>query len=90
LSDQNVRVRATHVIGPDGKQITLGQLPPPRLKRWRARDKALVVAAVRHGMMTFDEACARYSLSAEEYLFWLRSFDAARPPAAATVADQRD
>jgi Protein of unknown function (DUF1153) len=90
VSDHNIRMRATHFVGPDGKPITLAQLPPRGLKRWRARDKALVVAAVRHGMMTFDEACERYRLSAEEYLSWLRSLDAARPPAATTTADQRD
>src|SRR4051812_12578307 len=42
-------------------------LPPRRLRRRRPRDKALVVAAVRHGLLSFDEACNRYSLSAEEY-----------------------
>jgi hypothetical protein len=32
----------------------------------------------------------RSGLSAEKYLSWQRAFDAARPPAATTVADQRD
>jgi uncharacterized protein DUF1153 len=50
----------------------------------------LVVAAVRHGLLTFDEACERYSLSVDEYLYWQRSFDAARPPAATTVMEHRD
>jgi hypothetical protein len=50
----------------------------------------MVVAAVRHGLLTFDEACDRYSLSAEQYLSWQRSFDAARPPAATTVRNHRD
>ena len=88
LSDQNVREKATLRRQIGWQADIAGPLPPPGLKRWRARDKALVVAAVRHGVMTFNEACARYRLSAEEYLSW-RSFDAARPPAAA-VADQRN
>jgi Protein of unknown function (DUF1153) len=90
LSDQDARVRATHLVGPDGKQMTLAQLPSPRLKRWLPRHKALVVAAVRHGLITFDEACERYSLSLDEYLSWQRSFDAAPRPAAATLRDYRN
>ena len=82
MSDQNTGVRIPSFTGPDGELVTLDQLPPRRLRRWRPRDKALVVAAVRHGLLSFDEACNRYSLSAEEYLSWQRSFDAARPPAA--------
>ena len=45
---------------------------------------------MRHGLMTFEEACERYSLSAEEYLSWLRSLDEAPPPSAAMVRDYRD
>jgi uncharacterized protein DUF1153 len=90
MSDQNTRVRIPSFTGPDGARITLDELPPPRLKRWRPHHKTMVVAAVRHGLLTFDEACDRYSLSAEEYLSWQRSFDAARPPAATTVRNHRD
>ena len=70
--------------------MTLAQLPPRGLKRWLPQHKALVVAAVRHGLLTFGEACERYSLSAEEYLSWQRAFDAAQPPAAMTARDRRD
>jgi hypothetical protein len=70
--------------------MTLVELPPRALKRWLPHHKAWVVAAVRHGLISFDEACERYSLSADEYLSWLRSFDAARPPGATTVRDHRD
>ena len=90
VSDRTVHVRRPHFIGPDGGLITLAQLPPRGLKRWLPQHKALVVAAVRHGLITFGEACARYSLSDEEYLSWQRSFDAARPPFATTVANHRD
>ena len=90
MSDQNKGVRIPSFTGPDGELVTLDQLPPRRLRRWRPRDKALVVVAVRHGLLSFDEACNRYSLSAEEYLSWQRSFDAARPPAATTARNHRD
>jgi len=63
---------ALFFIGPDGKTIRLDQLPRRDLKRWRPRDKAMVVAAVRHGLITVNEACARYDLSIEEYLCWYR------------------
>ena len=58
--------------GPDGKTIQLNQLPSRGLKRWRPRDKAMVVVAVRHGLITINEACTRYDLSIEEYLCWYR------------------
>jgi Protein of unknown function (DUF1153) len=61
-------------IGPDGETIRLDQLPRRDLKRWRPRHKAMVVAAVRHGLMTVDEACVRYDLSIEEYPSWYQCY----------------
>ena len=90
MSSQNIRMRALEFIGPDGMYMTLAELPPRGLRRWLPHHKALVVAAMRHGLMTFEEACERYSLSIDEYLSWQRSFDAARPPAATTAKDHRD
>jgi transposase-like protein len=51
-------------------------LPPPNTKRWVVRRKAAVVAAVRSGTITIEEACRRYGLSEEEFLSWQRAFDA--------------
>jgi hypothetical protein len=48
------------------------ELPPLTTKRWVARRKAAVVAAVRAGVITVDEACRRYQLSEEEFLAWQR------------------
>src|SRR5215813_3940518 len=59
-------------VGPDGRQITLAHLPPRDLKDWGPSHKAMVVAAVRHGLITVDEACKRYNLSTEGYLCWYR------------------
>jgi hypothetical protein len=47
-------------------------LPPADTKRWVPRRKAAVVAAVRSGAITLEEACRRYNLSEEEFLTWER------------------
>ncbi|RMD87205.1 MAG: DUF1153 domain-containing protein [Alphaproteobacteria bacterium] len=64
-----------HVIGPTGEPLTVDDLPPPNTKRWVIRRKAEVVAAVRGGLITLEEACKRYSLSVEEFLSWQRAID---------------
>jgi hypothetical protein len=51
------------VIGPDGSPLTIADLPPPGTKRWVPRRKAEVVAAVRGGLLSLQEACSRYSLT---------------------------
>lgn len=63
------------VIGPDGKLLTLDDLPPPETKRWVARRKAEVVAAVRAQLLTLEEACKRYNLSTEEFVGWEAAID---------------
>ena len=52
------------------------ELLPPTTKRWVARRKAAVVAAVLAGVITIEEACCRYQLSEEEFLAWQRAFEA--------------
>jgi hypothetical protein len=56
--------------GPDGSVLTLADLPSPDTKRWVIRRKAIVVAAVRGGLITLDMACDRYRLNPEELLSW--------------------
>lgn len=51
---------------------TLATLPPANTKRWVIRRKAAVVAAVRGGFLTLEDACQRYTLSTEEFLSWQR------------------
>jgi hypothetical protein len=51
------------------------ELPPPETKRWVIRRKAIVVAAVRSGLLSLEEACERYKLSLEEFLSWQRLID---------------
>ena len=70
-----VRGRPKSVIGPTGHPMTVDDLPPPGTRRWVIRRKAEVVAAVRGGLLTLEEACQRYSLSSEEFLSWQRLID---------------
>jgi hypothetical protein len=58
-----------------GSGVSLDSLPPPETKRWVIRRKAEVVAAVRAGLLSLEEACARYTLSVEEFLSWQRLVD---------------
>jgi len=39
------------------------------------RRKAEVVAAVRGGLLTFDEACERYNITSEEFLGWQKAIE---------------
>src|SRR5262245_60692546 len=69
------RPRVKYVIGPDGSPLTIADLPPTTTKRWVIRRKAEVVAAVGGGLLSLEEACARYTLTFEEFLFWQYSID---------------
>lgn len=73
--DQTSDDETNRVIGPDGKILTLDDLPPPETKRWVARRKAEVVAAVRAQLLTLEEACKRYNLSTEEFIGWEAAID---------------
>ena len=64
-----------YVIGPTGAPLSINDLPPVNTGRWVIRRKAEVVAAVRGGLLTLDEALERYSLTAEEFLAWQRSIE---------------
>ena len=63
------------VIGPTGAPLTLADLPPAETDRWVIRRKAEVVAAVRGGLLTLDEACERYRLTNEEFIAWQKAIE---------------
>ncbi len=71
------KIKPVQVIGPLGEPLTLECLPPPSLSRWVIRRKAEVVAAVNGGLLTIEEACARYDLTLEEFASWQRAIDRA-------------
>ncbi len=66
---------AKFVRGPLGTPLSLADLPPPDTQRWVIRRKAEIVAAVQGGLLTCEEACDRYGLTAEEFGAWQASLD---------------
>ena len=65
-----LRPMPKYVRGPDGSPLTITDLPTPGETRWVIRRKAELVAAVRGGLLSLDEACARYLLTVDEFLSW--------------------
>ena len=55
---------------PDGGFLSRGDLPPPTTKRWVASRKAVVVKAVRFGLISLEEVCSLYDLTQDEYCSW--------------------
>ena len=55
---------------PDGRVLSLADLPP-RNTRWVASRKAAVVRGVVYGLIAQDEALKRYGLSRDEFIEWL-------------------
>ncbi len=55
--------------------LTIADLPPANTRRWVIRRKAEVVAAVRGGLLSLEEACERYTLTVEEFLSWQSSIN---------------
>ena len=70
-----LRHRPKYVLGPDGSPLTMADLPAPGTIRWVIRRKAEVVAAARGGLLSLEEACDRYTLTVDEFLFWQASVD---------------
>jgi hypothetical protein len=71
LSDYSNRALST--IGPSGEHLTLKDLPPSDTVRWVIRRKAELVAAIRGGLLSLEDACERYQLSEEELESWSNS-----------------
>lgn len=65
----------SYVVGPDGSPLALPDVPPTNAGRWGIHKKAIIVSAVRGGLLSIEEACQRYSLSVEEFAGWQRTID---------------
>src|ERR1700739_3109302 len=76
------------VVGPDGRRLTLDDLPLTDTKRWVIRRKAEIVAAVRGGLLSLDEACSRYALNPDEFLSWQNCIDRFGLPGLRTTRSQ--
>jgi hypothetical protein len=81
--------RPKYVIGPDGSPLTIADLPPPGTKRWVIRRKAEVIAAVRGGLLSLEEACSRYMLTVDEFLSWQTSIEQHGLPGLRTTRIQK-
>ena len=68
--DRHERAREIFVLAADGTMLNMGNLPPSDTKRWVRRRKSHVVAAVKGGLLSLDDAYRRYSLTAEEFQGW--------------------
>ncbi|MFY9210677.1 MAG: DUF1153 domain-containing protein [Aestuariivita sp.] len=56
---------------PDGTVMTHADLPEPGTTRWVASRKARVVRGVLYGLITQEDALARYGISPDEFQEWL-------------------
>jgi hypothetical protein len=68
-------MQGKYVLGPGGHRLSAVDLPSPDTKRWVIRRKAEVVAAVRGGLLSVEQACDRYALNFEEFRSWERCID---------------
>jgi hypothetical protein len=64
------QVERRHLVRRNAFQLTLDNLPPRNTRRWYPRWKIFIVRAVEIGLLSFDQASQRYSLSFEEFLSW--------------------
>ncbi|RJO71080.1 MAG: DUF1153 domain-containing protein [Myxococcales bacterium] len=55
--------------------LTLADLPAPGTTRWVVSRKAAVVAGVKAGLLSLDEALQRYGISLDEFMCWKRLID---------------
>jgi hypothetical protein len=66
-----------YIVGPSGTVLTKADLPSRNTQRWVRRRKAEIVAAVRNGLISLDDACERCALTIEEFSSWQRAVDSA-------------
>ncbi len=64
-----------YIVGPNGDIVTLADLPSPHMTRWVIRRKAEIVLAVHGGLLSLDDACKRYQLTAEEFAAWRHAIE---------------
>jgi hypothetical protein len=69
------RRKVSYVRAADGSPLLLSDLPAANTRRWVIRHKANVVAAVRGGLISLEDASQRYKLTAEEFLAWSEAVD---------------
>ncbi|KND50372.1 MAG: hypothetical protein AB202_01810 [Parcubacteria bacterium C7867-007] len=53
-----------------GLPITVDDLPSPDTRRWVPNRKAIVVNAVRGGLISLEEVLIRYNMTEREFRIW--------------------
>ena len=69
-----------YIVRSDRTVFTVADLPPAETRRWTMRRKAEIVEAVRGGLITAEEAGARYTLTAAEFHSWQRAIERSGRP----------
>ena len=72
VEKEHGRQQKCDTVGPTGRVMSIRDLPPPGTNRWVPRRKAELVAGVRGGLLTLEQACEKYSLSIDEFRSWER------------------
>ena len=62
------------LYSPPGRPRRTQSICPPT-QNWVTRRKAVLVSAVRTGVISLEEVCRRYELSLEEFLSWERAIE---------------
>lgn len=70
---QNKDTQSESIDHSAGWLLMCERAPSPRTVRWTARRKSEIVDAIEAGLLTIEEACARYLLSTEELEGWQNS-----------------
>jgi hypothetical protein len=52
------------------REFRTASLPASNAVRWVPSRKATLVRGVQAGLLSFEEACSRYSISAHEFSVW--------------------
>jgi hypothetical protein len=63
------------IMKSDGLRSKAATLPAASTERWGIHRKAQVVTAIREGVLSLEEACSRYMLTADEFVAWERAID---------------
>ena len=71
--DQHLNVRCEICSWASRHTVIARRSAPADTQRWVIRRKAEIVAAVQGGLLTCEEACDRYGLTAEEFRAWQAS-----------------
>jgi hypothetical protein len=82
--------KARYIVRDDRTVFTLGDLPATDTRRWTMRRKAEIVEAVRGGLITVEEARARYTLTAAEFLSWQSAIQRSGTPGLNAKRGQAD